>query len=101
MSEPVLNNVEGLAAFVNNTMMKEIDVGHEMLADVNGDLSAALSVYCIDILSAADSIAARVEGTPDEEHLFDKGMAESYCRVVMALTGLLMAYDDKSQDNDD
>ena len=88
MTEPGKAELENL---VNGVMMKEIDTGHELLNELGGDLSAALSTYCLDILNAADKLAE----SDDPEQ---RGMAEGYCRVVMALTGLLMAYDDKSPD---
>ena len=89
---------EKLEHLVNNVMMEEIDTGHLLLQELQGDLSAAVSSYCLDILEAADTLADKATAGEGEEAMFNRGMAEGYCRVVMALTGLLMAYDDKSPD---
>jgi hypothetical protein len=69
-------------------MMIEIDIGHTLLDGANNDLSAAISLYVLNILAA-------VEYHNDADNSFHLGMREGFARVAMGLTGLLSAYEDR------
>lgn len=70
-------------------LMVDIDHGHSLLDASQNDLSAAMSIYCLNIIDASQ-LCMRY----DTE--FAKGMAEGFSRIVLGLTGLLAAYEDRT-----
>lgn len=72
-----------------NELMVDIDMGHMLLDDAENDLSCAISMYCLSLIAASEVVHAHNSD-------FTSGMAEGFARVVMGLTGILSAYEDRS-----
>ena len=88
-----MTDAEILKELQEDTLLA-IDAGHAMLKSSDGDIFGALGIYTVTCLNVADTLASS-----DED--FEKGMAEAYVRMVVGLTGLIMAYRDNNPVNVD